>query len=183
MASGLRAQVWPSSLLRTLRPRPRVWGDGRGVCPTSSQQGTSGAPPRRPLGSILPHPRPHPGGSPAQPCPGRLCSDCAFPICASYTKCSEAEVMARGRHSTLPHRLSRSGNARTARPRGACYGRVLIGGRGGACVCCRAGSPREEPDASRGPGKAERVDESWAVAEPAKRIRQDRASGRGGIAA
>lgn len=178
MASGLRAQVWPSSLLRTLRPRPRVWGDGRGVCPTSSWQGTSGAPPRRPLGSILTHPRPRPGGSPAQPCPGRLCGDCAFPICASYTKCLEAEVMARGRHSTLPHRLSRSGNARTAQPRGACYGRVLIGGRGGACVRCRAGSPQEEPDASQGPGKAERVDESWAVAEPAKRIRQDRASGR-----
>lgn len=126
---------------------------------------------------------PTPRGKPGSAVPGRLCGDCAFPICASYTKCSEAEVMARGRHSTLPHRLSHSGNARTARPRGTCYGRVLIGRRGGACVCCRAGSPREEPDASQGPGKAERVDESWAVAEPAKRIRQDRASGRGGIAA
>lgn len=106
MASGLWAQVWLSSLLRTLRPRPRVWGDGRGVCPTSSWQGTSGAPPRRPLGSILPHPRPHPGGSPAQPCPGRLCGDCAFPICASFTKCSEAEVMARGRqHPASPPSL------------------------------------------------------------------------------
>lgn len=182
MASGLRAQVWPSSLLRTLRPRPRVWGDGRGVCPTSSQQGTSGAPPRRPLGSILPHPRPHPGGSPAQPARGACAVTAHFPY-AHLTRSVRKQKLWPAGDSTLPHRLVCSGNARTARPRGTCYGRVLIGGRGGACVRCRAGSPREEPDASRGPSKAERVDESWAVAEPAKRIRRDRASGRGGIAA
>lgn len=126
---------------------------------------------------------PTPRGKPGSPRARGACAVTAHFPYAHLTRSVRKQKLWPAGDSTLPHRLVCSGNARTARPRGTCYGRVLIGGRGGACVRCRAGSPREEPDASRGPSKAERVDESWAVAEPAKRIRRDRASGRGGIAA